>query len=93
MTNGFVHPEFLVETSWLAAHLEDSSIRVLDCTTHLPALPDNSYYTVRPGRDDFLKEHIPGAAFVDMDHDVRSEERRVGKECIPPCRSRWSPYH
>ena len=25
--------------------------------------------------------------------DVRSEERRVGKECIPPCRSRWSPYH
>ena len=25
--------------------------------------------------------------------DIRSEERRVGKECIPPCRSRWSPYH
>ena len=24
---------------------------------------------------------------------MRSEERRVGKECIPPCRSRWSPYH
>ena len=23
----------------------------------------------------------------------RSEERRVGKECIPPCRSRWSAYH
>ena len=25
--------------------------------------------------------------------DVRSEERRVGKECSEPCRSRWSPYH
>src|SRR3546814_2262172 len=24
---------------------------------------------------------------------VRSEERRVGKECVSPCRSRWSPYH
>ena len=23
----------------------------------------------------------------------RSEERRVGKECMPACRSRWSPYH
>ena len=23
----------------------------------------------------------------------RSEERRVGKECIAVCRSRWSPYH
>ena len=25
--------------------------------------------------------------------DGRSEERRVGKECMPVCRSRWSPYH
>ena len=25
--------------------------------------------------------------------DGRSEERRVGKECSSPCRSRWSPYH
>ena len=24
---------------------------------------------------------------------ARSEERRVGKECSSPCRSRWSPYH
>ena len=24
---------------------------------------------------------------------IRSEERRVGKECSEPCRSRWSPYH
>ena len=24
---------------------------------------------------------------------MRSEERRVGKECSEPCRSRWSPYH
>src|SRR3546814_16379669 len=28
-------------------------------------------------------------------HDLgaRSEERRVGNECVSPCRSRWSPYH
>ena len=25
--------------------------------------------------------------------NVRSEERRVGKECASMCRSRWSPYH
>src|SRR3546814_16854066 len=24
---------------------------------------------------------------------VRSEERRVGKECVSTCRSRWTPYH
>src|SRR3546814_13377772 len=28
------------------------------------------------------------------DHQLRrSEERRVGKECVSTCRSRWSPYH
>src|SRR3546814_4718886 len=26
-------------------------------------------------------------------HSPRSEERRVGKECVSTCRSRWSPYH
>src|SRR3546814_7721680 len=26
-------------------------------------------------------------------HPARSEERRVGKECVSTCRSRWSPYH
>ena len=26
-------------------------------------------------------------------HLLRSEERRVGKECLRLCRSRWSPYH
>src|SRR3546814_19651179 len=25
--------------------------------------------------------------------ELRSEERRVGKECVSTCRSRWSPYH
>ena len=41
------------------------------------------------GRDlhvgDFTSGVLPAAA--------RSEERRVGKECCTPCRSRWSPYH
>src|SRR3546814_14871415 len=26
------------------------------------------------------------------ERDLRSEERRVGKECVSTCRSRWSPY-
>ena len=29
----------------------------------------------------------------EVSHRLRSEERRVGKECRMPCRSRWSPYH
>ena len=34
----------------------------------------------------------PGDAVLFEDL-TRSEERRVGKECCTPCRSRWSPYH
>ena len=30
---------------------------------------------------------------VDKKDSIRSEERRVGKECRIGCRSRWSPYH
>src|SRR3546814_14686939 len=38
-----------------------------------------------------------GMSVVLITHDLgvvtRSEERRVGKECVSTCRSRWSPYH
>src|SRR3546814_15455240 len=33
------------------------------------------------------------AVFTDARSESRSEERRVGKECVSMCRSRWSPYH
>src|SRR3546814_16818412 len=36
---------------------------------------------------------LPLAATFSSDFDERSEERRVGKECVSTCRSRWSPYH
>src|SRR3546814_17738510 len=34
-------------------------------------------------------------ALTALPHDllIRSEERREGKECVSPCRSRWSPVH
>src|SRR3546814_5719835 len=31
--------------------------------------------------------------YTDAEYTSRSEERRVGKECVSTCRSRWSPYH
>src|SRR3546814_19120332 len=33
------------------------------------------------------------AAAVNAELLARSEERRVGKECVSTCRTRWSPYH
>src|SRR3546814_14081450 len=36
---------------------------------------------------------IVATAPVEMHAGKRSEERRVGKECVSTCRSRWSPYN
>ena len=33
-----------------------------------------------------------GSEYIEC-YGTRSEERRVGKECVSTCRSRWSPYH
>src|SRR3546814_19969611 len=43
---------------------------------------------VRPS--DLGKELL---GFLHPIHGFRSEERRVGKECVSTCSSRWSPYH
>src|SRR3546814_14541520 len=49
----------------------------------------------RGARDQELAKQVveskPGA--VEVGPTERSEERRVGKECVSTCRSRWSPYH
>src|SRR3546814_5945900 len=34
-----------------------------------------------------------GGYLGNVEEWTRSEERRVGKECVSTCRSRWSPYH
>jgi len=56
----YVHPEALVSTEWLAAHLGDPKVRVVDATYHLPTAK-------RDPRAEYVAEHIPGAAFFDVD--------------------------
>ena len=61
----FVHPEFLVETSWLEEHLKDPQLRVLDCTFRITFNP-RTMVQIASGREDFEQGHIPGAQFVDV---------------------------
>lgn len=52
--------ESLVSTDWLAEHLGEPDLVVVDCSWHMPA-------TGRSGHEEFLQAHIPGALFLDID--------------------------
>ena len=43
--------------------------------------------------NDHMDDGYGVEAATKLGFDERSEERRVGKECVSTCRSRWSPYH
>ena len=50
----------LVSTDWLAAHLNEADLKLVDSSWHMPA-------TGRSGRDEYLSAHIPGAVYFDID--------------------------
>ncbi|MCL4188303.1 MAG: 3-mercaptopyruvate sulfurtransferase [Rhodobacteraceae bacterium] len=60
-------PRTLVSTDWLAAHLRDPDLRVLDASWHMPA-------SGRDARAEYAAAHIPAARFFDIDEisDSRS---------------------
>ena len=72
----------------------------VDARVLLPAFPDIrrgitdaqvvSRRDTFAGRISLLFGHYNGVGIYLI--DARSEERRVGKECCPRCRSRWAPY-
>ena len=64
------------------AYLERRRVSIIDITGGAPELNPHFRRLVTAARDMGVKVM-----------DRRSEERRVGKECEVPCRSRWSPYH
>src|SRR3546814_15826629 len=65
------------------------------------ALLSATYVLTRGSRWDWLEASRIGwmsaiaiaALLLFAFRQFRSEERRVGKECVSTCRSRWSPYH
>ena len=52
--------ESLVSTEWLAGHLGEPGLTIVDSSWHMPA-------SNRSGRDEYLASHIPGARFLDID--------------------------
>ena len=68
-------PKTLVSTDWLAAHLSDPDLRIMDATLYLPNED-------RDGKAEYAAQHIPGARFFDID-DV-SDHRSDLPHMVPP---------
>jgi thiosulfate/3-mercaptopyruvate sulfurtransferase len=68
-------PKTLVSTKWLAAHLKDPDLRILDASWYMPA-------DGRDPRAEYDAAHIPGARFFDID-DI-SDQRSDLPHMVPP---------
>ncbi len=68
-------PKTLVSTDWLAAHLADPDLRILDASWYLPDMARNA-------RDEYAAAHIPGARFFDIDEI--SDQRSSLPHMAPP---------
>lgn len=76
-------PGPLVDTAWLAAQLDDPSVRVVDIRGKvLPPGTPQPYYL--PKRAEYGAEHIPGAVFVDWTTDIVDLDDPVQVQVAPP---------
>ena len=60
----------IVSTDWLEANLNDPRLRIVECTTYLVSDAPDQPFRVESGRADYDKAHIPGAIFVDLQHEL-----------------------
>ena len=76
MTPTFVDdPRTLVSTDWLAAHLKDPDLRVIDASWYLPD-------ACRDAKSEYAACHIPGARFFDI--DAITDQRSALPHMAPP---------
>lgn len=68
-------PKTLVSTDWLAQHLKDPDLRIIDASWHMPD-------TGRDAKAEYMAAHIPGARFFDID-DI-SDHRSDLPHMAPP---------
>lgn len=72
----YERPGVLVETDWLERHLDDSDLRVLDCTVFLHPLPGGDM-RAESGRAAYDQGHIPRAVFADLIGDLSDPDSKL----------------
>jgi thiosulfate/3-mercaptopyruvate sulfurtransferase len=81
--------EHLVTTDWLAEHLGDPSLRVVDIRGYVvtrPLAPGVEEADYRGAPEEYRAAHIPGAVYVDWTHDIIDPDDPVPVQIAPPDR-------
>ena len=66
------HSRFLVETSWLAKHLQDPDLRIVDMRGYVRTVEKDGIQEAHyvGARDEYEQSHIPGAVYIDWTRDI-----------------------
>ena len=85
---GWKYPEAIISCEWLKRNLGKKNLRIYDCTTFLHYTDDHPSkpYDVESGYRDYLKEHIPGASFLDLQIQI-SDPKSQYKFTLPDIES------
>jgi thiosulfate/3-mercaptopyruvate sulfurtransferase len=88
-TNADTAVDSLVSTEWLADHLDDRDLRILDIRGYVHHIDDGKgnmevVYAAAP--DEYAAGHIPGAAYVDWTRDITDPDDAVPIQIAPPGR-------
>ncbi len=84
---------FLVDTAWLAEHLHDPLVRVVDMRGYVRSVEREgahgerlqvAHYVGAP--EDYEQEHIPGAIYIDWSSDIVDPDDAVEAQIAPPAR-------
>jgi thiosulfate/3-mercaptopyruvate sulfurtransferase len=76
----FKKSQYLVETDWLAEHLNDPALRIVECNVGMPNYHTESaadHIELVSGRGDYEQGHIPAADFVDLLTELMGDDKHL----------------
>ncbi len=81
--------QFLVETSWLAEHLSDPQVRIVDMRGYVRTVPREGVQGLQDAtyigaRDEYESGHVPGAVYIDWTEDIVDHGDDVEAQIAPP---------
>jgi len=77
--------QFLVETSWLAEHLNDPHIRIVDMRGYVRTVEHNGVQDALyvGARDEYVQAHLPGAVYIDWSSDIVDPADTIPAQIAP----------